>query len=236
MVNLSQYKVKTFSFENYQSIENVSDLIDFSFLYKEELKKIKGYIISKKNKWIPLSFTRLLPGVEVEEIQEYYGNPINITEDSFDFINSTDISKKQTSDDRVVNHIRFSNILGVIPILGITKKENIFVVKNTETAHEYFDFLKKANKGMKPLIGKKHYIKICFSDHTVTEGEIIEINKSNLLIKSLRTYTNLPENNVYVNVNIVPHNKHVYFISRESYIKKIEIHRYELKINPYDED
>lgn len=225
------------NFPNSEKIKKVDGLLNFSDFYLEEIRKTKKFLLPRENKWIPLFFTRMSLDGQIENPIEYYGIPKNIKEDSFDFVNGYNISGKyDAGGDEIVNHITFNNILGVIPTLGIIKKENIFEVKNSKTAKEYLKFIEKLTKTAKSFLEKPHHLKIFFSDGYITECEVLEINKSNLLVKSLRTYKNQLQNGHYVYVNVVPHKKNIYFISRESFIQKIQLYPHKINFDPHDNE
>ncbi|MFA7285599.1 MAG: hypothetical protein WC011_01990 [Candidatus Paceibacterota bacterium] len=156
----------------------------------------------------------------MEDLGDFFGIPNNITEKSFDFTSGRIISLKMYSDNDFINHIRFDNILGVIPSLGIIRSDQIIETRNTELAQKYFSFKEDVIQTLKTFIEKHkdHHIKIFLSNNYVIEGEVLEINKSNLLILMSRKRTE-DFNTVILGVS----NENVYFIEKDYFIKKILI-------------
>lgn len=230
-------EVLVFNFPQHTQIEKPSDLLTFSDLYKKEIVEVKKYLKLRESRWASLFFTRVLPNGQLEELKEHGGVPKNIKEDGFDFVNGFNLSLNMQTEEATINHIRFDNILGILPGLGTTPVNQIFEFQKNEIVQEYLLFLEQFKESMKELMEKNHHVKIFLSSNMVIEAEVLEINKSNLLIKNLRSRLDeLDDKGHYVHVDTRPIKKTLYFIEIENFIHKIEIYPWKLKISPFDDD
>ena len=213
-----------------------SDLITFSSLYEEEIRKIIKHLKSNEGKYISLFFTRILPNGKMQEKREFLGIPKNVSEKGFEFFSAWDISAEYLTDEEVKNQVVFNNPLGILPTLGIIPLEEILTTKHTKVAEKYFVFWEKAKKELEKFLNKDNHVEIYLSNKMVIEGNILEINKSNLLIYSKKERKNQLQGGYYVYTNIIPHQRFLYFISSDYFIEKIKITPWKININPCDED
>lgn len=239
MATATRNRVINLIFQTEGKIINPDVLLEFSEKYNEELKKIITYLKTNESNYnTRLFFTRILPDGTMKKKREFLGTPKNVSEKGFDFLNAWDISKDNLTDndDGFKNQVVFENILGILPTFGIITLEEILVIKNTEIAKKYFNFWNKTKETLNSFLNKPHHVEIYLSNNMVIEGEVLEINKSNILIYSKSERKNELQNGSYVKVNIVPHERFLYFISSEYFIQKIRIIPWKVNINPYDED
>ncbi len=235
MATVIKNQIVNLIFPNTEELKDPSILLDFSEAYKEELKLIIQYLKQNDGKWVPLFFTRILPNGKMQEPQELLGVPKNTSEKSFHFYSSYNISARMLTDEEIKNEIILGNVLGALPTFGTSSLDQILVTKDTEIAKNYFDFWEKTKKTLDNFLNRPHHVKIYLSNNMIVEGEVLEINKSNILIYSKMERKNELQNGSYVYANTIPHERFLYFISSEYFITNIKILPWKEHINPYDD-
>lgn len=214
-----------------------SDLISLTKNYSthtsDYLKKIK----ENGERIFELTVTRVTEEGSLKEPKTYKGFLTEIKENEFIFTTNFDLNTGSQYEDLKDWVVRTDNVLGIIPLFKKKDTKNIIQYNRSKTSLKYFSFLRKLKKELRDVLSAKHYIEIFFRDHII-ECELLEVNKSNLLIKQLRMYNPEIDNKTgkYKFVDLAPQTKNILFVERNDFVKKVVIHNHKLKINPHDED
>lgn len=233
-------QIDVVEFAQYESVEP-KDLISFSREYNENLNVLVSTIRSANGKNVTLSIARIESdgGWGKKDITGSVKDPSDL---NFIFVSNNDFYG--TYDYKKETLIHFNNVLGDVPMLA-TSTFCPYEVNDLEFQRSYFLSLEGMKELMQKSVGTIHFAKLFYrfdENHDnyrkngfVVECEITQVNKSNVKISHLRTYSFGGEETSFVDLS--QGDKIQRFVSPNCYLYKVSIARgVKNKINLCDEE
>lgn len=226
-------------FPDFKTVEP-SDLITFSDEYEAHRAELVSTLqmIEGKNGFM-LRTVRVGRDGNIKSLDRV-GTVENLNKDGFTFISQMGGEGFKDDDQGEKTHIRFNNVLGEVPLLPSTQIENPFDFGSH--FESYLIFQEKVRTLLKEGVGKTHKLTLHLrygKDYPTrrngkffVEGEILKVNKSNLEINRLKSFSGNMDN---YTLDIVPKEKAIRFITSKCYIWKVEyLPDVKNQINPFD--
>jgi hypothetical protein len=202
------------------------DLITFNEEYTQIIPKLFTFLRDNLWKIVEVPAVRIAGDGSIQR-KVITGRVMTVNENSFNIVTNQDFSGGIYEVPRKL-HVRLDNVLGIVPLMPGCEDMDPFTVSSDENLKEYFNTLEEMRMLMQRCLEMKHAATLwyCYSQkkEVFREGkyrvecEILEVNKSNIKYKHIRTFAQLPGSKKYDYVDLVPREDFDRFIAPDRYL------------------
>jgi len=188
------------------------ELVTFNDEYRALRHRLRPFLKDNLWKLIEIPAVRIQGDGSVQR-KVITGRVLAVNESSFTIITKQDLSGG-TYHSLTKIHIRLDNVLGVVPLLPGYEDMDPFTISSGQHLKEYFECMENMRALMQKCIGTEHaatlWYRYSHKKPIFREGkyrvecEILEVNKSNVKYKHVRTFVHLPGSTIYDYVDLVP--------------------------------
>jgi hypothetical protein len=217
-------------FSDFQSVEP-EDLISLSPDYKKHIEVLKNYVYENEGQYVEIVIKRINSKSSISR-KKINGRIKAINGNSFTLMADQDMDNVYDHEKELV--LRWDNPLGNIPMLPSAAHLIPVGTNSSELLTLYFAKLAEMMALLKKCIGVQHAVTLHYHYHKKNdlfrkgkyriECEILEVNKSNIKIKHIRSFTHIPGEKSYGYVVCIPHIDFDRYAAPDRYLQKVIVH------------
>lgn len=207
------------------------DLIAFNEEYRSTTPKLLKFLRDHLWKIVEIPSVRMIGDGSIQR-KVITGRVLTVNGNSFTIVTKQDFSGGIYEIPKKL-HVRLDNVLGIVPLLPGCEDMDPFTVSSDENLKEYFNILGEMKMLMQRCLETKHAATLWYfysqKKEVFREGkyrvecEIIEVNKSNVKYKHVRTFAHLPGSKTYDYVDLVPREDFDRFIAPDRYLVGVSV-------------